>query len=109
MNSVITVTPDRLYLVATGTYELEGRNGRSLFIPRISALLVLRRSDGALDAPPVVLPDTSEAVVSVDRDGTAYVAHGSVTSSIVYFGLNRFLPRLLRVSRPVGGISALRP
>lgn len=109
INSVITVTPDRLYLVVIGAYPLTSREGRTLYLPRTSALLVLRRSDGALDTTPVVLRDSSEAVVSIDRDGTVYVAHGSVSTSFVHFGLNRFLPAMLEAPSPVGGISALRP
>lgn len=66
-DSVITVSPNALYLVVWA-------KGKAYFV-------ILNPKDGSLLADPLLLEASSEAYVTVDKDGCAYVSHYGIISN----------------------------
>jgi hypothetical protein len=112
-NSVVSTSKNHLYFAVALGYELvlqEDTNFSYLY-PLKNLLVVLNLSDKQQSSPPIInsvveIPDTSESVVSLDKNGTAFCAHGSVSSSIAYSVAQKMG---LNPKKPVGGISVLAP
>jgi len=105
-DSVVTVTTNYLYVVVTSGYLFPYRR-RDYLIPHRTVLCTMDPGDGSIIGT-VELRDVCEGAAIVASNGSIYVSHGSITSSIAY-RLNRVLPPELRVPKPPGGITALRP
>ena len=105
-NSVVTVTTNYLYVVVTSGYLFPYRR-KDYLIPHRTVLCTMDPGDGYIIGT-VELRDVCEGAAIVASNGSIYVSHGSITSSIAY-RLNRVLPPELRVPKPPGGITALRP
>jgi len=108
LDSVITLTPNAVWAVVLCGYEIRVF-GRDLVQSTQSFLVAIDPASGAL-LQHVPLPDTSEGVVSVGREGELYVdllaIQASVASEAPYLFL---LPRALRVPEPRGGVVAFAP
>ena len=123
-DSIISVTPDYLYIAVNLGYEVDiflplpVPHWVKFFVPKETVMLVLNRVNGQ-DESDVVLRDTCDGVLTIGSDGSIYIPHGSAARSIAYNSLNNVLYRLFRagvtdaqklmVAPPIGGISALKP
>ncbi|MEW6379577.1 MAG: PQQ-binding-like beta-propeller repeat protein [bacterium] len=111
-NSVVTASKNHLYLTLALGYEFAlGESNLSNVYPLKSYLVVLTPSSKQKKTLPLItsiveIPDTSESVISLDKDGTVFCAHASITSSIAYSIAQRlgFDPE-----KPSGGVSVLAP
>lgn len=109
VNSVITITPRFLWVVAVLSYEYaEPQEPKALGIPRATLLLAMRPEDGSIAAG-TILRDTCGGTISVGRRGDLYVSHGAIISAYYYYEVNPSLPDVLKVPAPIGGLTALRP
>jgi len=111
-NSIISVTPNYLYVAANLGYEIFLPNSpyqKFFFIPKITVMLVLDLANGSVVVPPIVLRDTCDGTLTIGSDGSIYITHGSTARSITYYALNPILPPPLKVQAPIAGISALEP
>jgi len=108
-DSVITATPERLYVAVNAGFETLAASGQTLFALQKTVLLVVAPDNGNVLAAPLELPDTSDAVISLGNDGRAYVTHGSIASSVGFNTLQPYLPPALAVRPPAGGLSVLAP
>jgi len=108
-DSVLTATPGRLYVAASAGYNVTTTSGNQVFVVQQTVLYTLSPDTGANVSPPVPLPDTSDAVVSLGVDGRVYVTHGSIATSVAYNGLRQYLPAALVPPPPAGGFSVLAP
>lgn len=108
LDSVVTVTPNAVWAVLLCGYELRIA-GRDLVQATRSFLVSIDPRTGALlHARP--LPDTSEGVVSVGREGELYVDLLAIQASVAAEAPYRFLlPGALRPPAPRGGIVAFAP
>jgi len=107
-DSIISVTPNNLYVVANLGYEIFVPYPKKFFIPKKTVMLVLNPADGSVEAQ-LELRDTCDGVVTMGSDGSIYIPHGSTARSIAYYAINHLLPPPLKVQAPIGGISALEP
>jgi len=109
-NSIISVTPNYLYIVANLGYEIFLPIHEKYFlIPQITVMLIVDPVDGSVVENPVELRDTCDGVVTIGSDGSIYISHGSTARSIAYYAMSELLPEPLRVEKPIAGISALEP
>ena len=116
-NSVISVTPNRLYLTANLGYRLPTPTGKTFFMAARTFVFVIDPADGSIVASPVELRDTTEGGLTMASDGSIYITHGAIVSSISLWGviptirnpgLKAALLNAMEV-QPIGGISALEP
>lgn len=109
-NSVISVSTEAVLVVLVLGYEFEAPDAPSTLIqPHVTLLAVLDPSDGRLVGS-TVLRDTNEGLISIGSDGSLYVSHGSILSSLFYYQVDPQLPRFWRIrTAPIGGLSALHP
>ena len=111
-NSVISISKNHLYFTMALGYEAVTQEETFSYIyPLKNLLVVLTPSERQQNSQPMIssiieLPDTSEAVVSLDKSGMVFCAHGSVTSSIAYSIAQRLH---LNPKKPQGGVSVLVP
>lgn len=105
-NSVVTVTTNYLYVVVTSGYLFPYR-GKDYLIPHRTVLCTMDPGDGSIIGT-VELRDVCEGAAILASNGSIYVSHGSITSSIAY-RLNKVLPPELRIPKPLGGVTALQP
>lgn len=117
-NSVVSASKNLLYLtVASGYEKLFLGQTKPVFFPMESLLVVMKPPSSvsvpgtAIDPENIieaclVLPDTTESVIALDKNGKVMVVHASINSSIAYSIAKSFnLPSL----KPVGGITVLEP
>ena len=105
-NSLVAVATNYLYVAATFGY-LFPYEERVYSIPHRTFVFTMGL-DGSIIGEPVEVREGCEGVLSVADDGSIYVTHAAVSSSIAY-RLNNVLPPQLRVPKPLGGITALQP
>ncbi|HIE30666.1 TPA: hypothetical protein EYP66_25695 [Candidatus Poribacteria bacterium] len=109
-NSIISITPRYLYVVANLGYEIFlPVYEQYFFIPKITVMLIMDAVSSSVIAPPMELRDTCDGVITIASDGNIYITHGSTARSIAYYTMNPLLPDPLKVEKPIGGISALEP
>ncbi|MEQ8516593.1 MAG: PQQ-binding-like beta-propeller repeat protein, partial [Chromatocurvus sp.] len=109
INSVQTIGRDHLLVVLALGYTFTAPGAAPLTQPHRVVLASIDTGDGELLGYSE-LPDTSEAAVVLDRNGTVYTCHAGLTSSIFYHGINPILPPSHRTElAPAGGVTALRP
>ncbi|MEW5802273.1 MAG: PQQ-binding-like beta-propeller repeat protein [bacterium] len=111
-NSVVSVSKNHLYLTMALGYEVSLQEETfSHLYPLRNLLVVLTPFDSQKRFLPTInsfaeLPDTSESVLTLDKDGTVYCAHGSVSSSVAYSISQRMG---INIQKPEGGVSVLEP
>ncbi len=110
VNGVITASARQLWVVVTLGYDLAlTPNGGALPLPKLVALASVDPADGGLNGYTLVR-DTNESDVTIDADGSLYVSHAALLSSLFYYGLNPILPPELQLpTAPLAGITALEP
>jgi len=108
VDSVVTVTPDRLWTSLLLGYELN-LFGRHFTHAVKTRLVALSPEDGrVLESHPI--PDTSDGGISMSRAGDLYLDILAAQASIAYYsGYQWLLPAELRVSEPQGGLVGFRP
>jgi len=110
VDSIISVTPNYLYVVANLGYEIFlPVYGKYFFVPNMTVMLIMDPANGSVVESPVELRDTCDGVITIGSDGSLYITHGSTARSIVYYAMNELLPEPLRVEKPIAGISAIEP
>jgi len=109
-NSVIAATANRLWAVLTLGYDFaDPESGMVVQQPHATLLVALDTRNGAVRGF-TPLRDTCEGVISIGPDGSMYVTHAALLSSLFYFQVNPLLPRFWRIpGPPVAGFSALEP
>ncbi|MEQ9510136.1 MAG: PQQ-binding-like beta-propeller repeat protein, partial [Alloalcanivorax xenomutans] len=109
INSVQTVGRDHLLVVLALGYTFTPPGAAALTQPHRVVLASINPADGELRGY-THLPDTSEAGVVLARDGSVYICHAALTSSVFYYGINPLLPPSHRTPlAPKGGVTALQP
>lgn len=110
VNGVITASARQLWVVVTLGYDVAlTPNGGALPLPKLVALASVNPADGELNGYTLVR-DTNESDVTIDADGSLYVSHAALLSSLFYYGLNPILPPELQLpTAPLAGITALEP
>ena len=101
---------EQVWVVLTLGYAFLASGSDSSFIqPRVTVLVSVDPSNGMLlDA--TVVRDTNEGLIGVAEDGRLFVSHGSLLSSVFFFGVNPGLPEHLQIpGPPAGGFSVLGP
>ncbi len=120
VNSIVSVTPNHLYLTVNLGYQLTLPTRPPFLVPARSLLLVVNPADGSIVPPTVTLRDVTEGVLTMASDGSIYVVYGSIASSIAKNGVIPSIPNTPPLSslktflnnqvlQPIGGISALEP
>jgi outer membrane protein assembly factor BamB len=104
-NSVVTIATNYVYFAVSCGYLFTYKKVE-YFIPHRTLVCTVDPIDGSIIGE-VEVRDVCECAPSV-TDGNIYIPHGSVSSSIAY-QLNKVLPPPLRIPKPLGGITALRP
>jgi hypothetical protein len=109
VNSVQTIGASHLLVVLVLGYTFTSPGSPPMTQPHRVVLASIDPGTGALLGA-TELPDTSEAAVVLDVDGSVYVSHAALSSSLFYYGINPLLPgshqtRLV----PSGGVSVLKP
>ena len=118
-NSVISISAEKIWVVLAAGYDFfNPSSGRSSMQPRASLLVSLDPKDGSVISS-TAIRDTNEGLISIGSDGTLTTSHGSINSSIHYYGINPLLnyyianfgmPEAYRFpTRPVGGLSQIGP
>lgn len=105
-SSIISAATNYLYIAVDLGYSFPYR-GENYFIPHLTLVCTMGLY-GTIIGEPVEVRDVCEGMLSLTNDGSIYVTHGSLASSIAY-QLNKVLPPKLRVPKPLSGITALRP
>ncbi len=110
VNGVITASARQLWVVVTLGYDIVlTPQGGSLPLPKLVALAAVNPADGGLNGYTLVR-DTNESDITIDADGSLYVSHTALLSSLFYYGLNPILPPELQLpTAPPAGITALEP
>jgi len=111
VNSVVTASGNQLLAVVTLNYVFINPGAGVPTLPIVHKVLLvsLSPSDGTLNGF-VELHDVNEGVVSIAKDGSVYVSHAAIFSSVMYYGLNGLLPaELQQPFAPVAGVSAYEP
>jgi len=112
-NSIISASKNYLYLSFALGYEMTiAGNDSNFFVPVKNFLLTLKPS-GSIIRPYVVissfvpLPDTTEGVLTLGKDGVVYCTHASIKSSVADYILKQI--GFNSMQKPIGGISVLGP
>ncbi len=109
INSVQTVGANHLLVVLVLGYTFTVPGQAAMTQPHRVVLVSIDPGNGqALGT--TELADSSEAAVVLASDGTVYVCHASLSTSLFFYGVNPRLPKSHQTDlAPTGGITALRP
>ncbi len=112
-NSIISASKNYLYLSFALGYQMTiPGNELNFFVPVKNFLLTLKPSDSIIRPYAVIssfvpLPDTTEGVLTLGKDGAVYCTHASIGSSVADY-ISKQIGFNLR-QKPIGGISVLGP
>ena len=111
-NSVISVSKNFIYLTIAPGYEIvTEKTEKPFFFPTGCYLLVLKpytskKSSGAYISSAIELPDTTEGIITLDKEGLVFCTHASIASSITYYFFQQIgFPS----KKPTGGVTVLGP
>lgn len=109
INSVQTLGAEHLLVVLVLGYTFTAKGQAPMTQPHRVVLASIDPDSGEVMGNSE-LPDTSESAVVLAGDGSVYVCHASLSSSLFYYGINPLLPESHRTAlAPSGGVTALRP
>jgi outer membrane protein assembly factor BamB len=108
VDSVVTVTPDRLWTSILMGYELNFFGRRFTHAVKTMLVAVSPEDGRVLESHPI--PDTSEGGISMSRTGDLYMDLLAAQASIAFYsGYQWLLPGELVVSEPRAGLVGFRP
>ncbi|MEW5803595.1 MAG: PQQ-binding-like beta-propeller repeat protein [bacterium] len=113
-NSVVSASKNYLYLTLSSGYELmPEKNEIPVFFTMESLLLVIapprtaeNQQSEAVITSIIELPDTSEGIIALDKDGTVFCSHASIATSNAYYSSQKIG---FEFRKPIGGITVLGP
>ena len=108
VDSVVTVTPDRLWTSILMGYELNLFGRRFTHAVRTMLVAVSPEDGRVLESHRI--PDTSEGGISMSRNGDLYMDILAAQASIAFYsGYQWLLPKDLETAEPRAGLVGFRP